>query len=359
LKGDRQTDPAETDRERIRDMIKISAAARIARALAFAALAAACTFDNSVAVAQEEPGPWIPPAGAVAGASSMEFQDAPAPSAGEYPPARGPVGETPPRLLAPVYRGPEGTAPPSHVPPASTPSFPDRSSPGHPPEASFPPPTRAPFPDSRRAPAPPAALPPARGVAPLPQAEPSGLDRKLERGFVALSAFSESAPPEADAAPSTSGDEPEAKRPLPPKPGPGEALKSSTGQFPYAATFGSLAAVLGAFFVFVWFQKRGSKRGAGALPPEVVEPLGTIPFVSRQALHVVRFGSKILLVNVTVGGSETLAEIDDPREAERILALCRRHRPDSLGRTFREVLGSPRPASGAASNDRSRGAAHA
>jgi hypothetical protein len=123
--------------------------------------------------------------------------------------------------------------------------------------------------------------------------------------------------------------------------------------------------VLGVFFLFVWFQKSRSKRGIGGLPPEVVEPLGTIPFVSRQALHVVRFGSKILLINVTAGGSETLAEIDDLREAERILALCRRNRPDPLGRTFREILGSGRDRAsvgregGSASADRSRGTAHA
>lgn len=345
-------------------MSKISAVAQVARVAAFAAFAAGTIFGSAFATAQEEPGPWMPPAGSVAGPSSVDMQEAPPPSAGSYPPARRPGGESSPRLLAPVYRGSEGTAPASHVAPASASPYPDRSSPGRSPQANLPATTRESFPNSRHAPVPPAALPPnvlppARGAAPLPPAEPSRLDREFDRGFVAPSAFATDVSPEADAAPSETGDGAEAKRLLPPKPGPGEALKSSTGQFPYAATFGSLAAVLGAFFIFVWFQKRGSKRGVGALPPEVVEPLGTIPFVSRQALHVVRFGSKILLVNVTIGGSETLAEIDDPREAERILALCRRHRPDSLGRTFREVLGAPRPAAGAASNDRSRGAAHA
>lgn len=337
-------------------MNQISAVAKSTRALAFAVFLAA-PFACTIAVAQEEPGPWIPPAGSVAEPSSREFQGVPAPSAETYPPPQGSGGQVPPRLLAPVYRGPEASAP--QGPSASAPAFAERPEAGRSHEAGVPSTTQAPFAGSRQAAPPPTALPPARGAVPLPQAEASTVDRKLERGFVSPSAFTADVSAEAAAAPAATGGEPEEKRPLPPKPGPGEALKSSTGKFPYAATFGSLAAVLGAFFVFVWFQKRGSKRGVGALPPEVVEPLGTIPFVSRQALHVVRFGSKILLVNVTIGGSETLAEIDDPREAERILALCRRNRSDSLGRTFREVLGTPRPGAGSSSNDRSRGAAHA
>jgi flagellar biogenesis protein FliO len=362
MNSDRDAVDAETDRERIRDMIKISAVAQVARVAAFAAFAAGSIFGPTFAGAQEEPGPWMPPAGSVAGPSSVDRQEAPAPSAGSYPPARGPGGEASPRLLAPVYRGPEATASAPHAAPAAANSYADRrlaDLAARPPEADYPPSSQSPFPNPQRTLVPPSALPAARIPAPLPPADSSRLARDFDRGFASPSSYATDVSPEADAAPSATGDDAEAKRPLPPKPGPGEALKSSTGQCPYAATFGSLAAVLGAFFIFVWFQKRGSKRGVGALPPEVVEPLGTIPFVSRQALHVVRFGSKILLVNVTIGGSETLAEIDDPREAERILALCRRHRPDSLGRTFREVLGSPRPATGAASNDRSRGAAHA
>lgn len=335
-------------------MIKISAVAR------FAAFVWASTLACAFAGAQDDPGPWIPPAGSVAGPSSADFQEGPAPSAGAYPPSQEPLGQAQPRRLAPVYRGPEGAAPAptSHALPHSGASYPERPFPGRPPEAAAQTAARSTFPIASPATTPPAALPPARGAAPLPPAERSSFEPEFDRGFVASTAFATDVSPESDAASSATGDGEAAKRPLPPKPEPGSPLKSSTGQFPFAATFGSLAAVLGAFFIFVWFQKRGSKRGVGALPPEVVEPLGTIPFVSRQALHVVRFGSKILLINVTAGGSETLAEIDDPREAERILALCRRHRPDPLGRTFREILGSPRPAA-AAPSDRSRGAAHA
>lgn len=366
MTDDRKAVDAEPDRERIRDMIEISAVAQVARVAAFAAFTATFALCGSIASAQEEPGPWIPPAGSVAGPSSLNLPESAEPPA-TYAPARDAAAPASPRLLSPVYRGPEEPAPASHSMPASGPAYasgPGYAGPpaGRPPESlaqAAPVPMQGSGPAYVASSAPPGALPPARRPAPLPPADPSDFERDFQRGLVAPSAFTADVSPEAEVPSSTTGDGAEAKRPLPPKPGPGEALKSSTGQFPYAATFGSLAAVLGAFFIFVWFQKRGSKRGVRALPPEVVEPLGTIPFVSRQALHVVRFGSKILLVNVTLGGSETLAEIDDPREAERILALCRRNRPDALGRTFREVLGTPRPAAGASSNDRSRGAAHA
>ncbi|HEV7282486.1 MAG TPA: flagellar biosynthetic protein FliO [Pirellulaceae bacterium] len=357
-------------------MMKISAAARKAL-LAFTTFAA--TFALSVALvrAQEEPGPWMPPEGSVAGPSSDQLLNAPPSAAGgayaapggsypaaggAYPAPSGAFDGNPPRQLAPIYREPGGGAPVSHAAPVAVPSFPGRPEPGPTFQGNLPRTAPAPLPSG-----PPNAFPPAQRPAPLPPAARQDIARALDpdfdigfdRGFAAPTGFDVEVSPEGAANTPATGGDAEAKRPLPPKPEPGEAHKSSTGQFPYAATFGSLAAVLGAFFIFVWFQKRGTKRGAGALPPEVVEPLGTVPFVSRQALHVVRFGSKILLINVTTGGSETLAEIDDPREAERILALCRRHRPDPLGRTFRDILGTPRPAATSAPAERGRGAAHA
>lgn len=360
MPGDREPVDAETDRERIRDMIQISAVAPKARVSALAALAATFAFSVAQVSAQEEPGPWMPPEGSVAGPSSENLPQERRPAPVGYPAPGGSFDGMPPRHLDPIYRGAEAGGPASHAAPVAAASFPSYSEPAYAQEANLPRPAPAPLPG-----VPPISFPPAQRPAPLPPAERPDLRRAVDhvsdRGVVSPIGFDAEVAPKAstDASATADGDGDEAKRLLPPKPEPGEALKSSAGQFPYAATFGSLAAVLGAFFIFVWFQKRGGKRGSGALPPEVVEPLGTVPFVSRQALHVVRFGSKILLINVTPGGSETLAEIDDPREAERILALCRRHRPDALGRTFREILGTPRPAAGPAPADRARGAVHA
>jgi len=44
------------------------------------------------------------------------------------------------------------------------------------------------------------------------------------------------------------------------------------------------------------------------------------------------------LVSVTPSGAETLTEITDPVEVERLAALCERDRPGSITSTFRNML---------------------
>lgn len=113
----------------------------------------------------------------------------------------------------------------------------------------------------------------------------------------------------------------------------------------------SLAIVLGAFLLLVWFSRKALPRANSTLPTEAVELLGKSVVGGKQQLQLLRIGNKLLLINVTATGAETLTEISDPNEVERLVAICTQNQPGSITATFRQVLsqfGSERPPSGSA-----------
>jgi flagellar biogenesis protein FliO len=118
----------------------------------------------------------------------------------------------------------------------------------------------------------------------------------------------------------------------------GPAAGNRSGLASGSAVVGSLAVVLGLFFVLAWAMRRTAPRGSMLLPTEVVEVLGRAPLASRQQVHLVRCGTKLLLVSVSPTGAETLTEITDPDEVTRLAGLCRQAHPDSVTATFRQVF---------------------
>jgi flagellar protein FliO/FliZ len=116
------------------------------------------------------------------------------------------------------------------------------------------------------------------------------------------------------------------------------AAKSYEGLGPLISTFGSLAAVVGLFLVIAWVLRRGGTRGSLILPGEVFEVLGRAPLTGRQQVHLLRCGSKLLLVSVTPGGAETLTEVTEPAEVDRLAGLCRQAHPNSATAAFRQVF---------------------
>jgi flagellar biogenesis protein FliO len=115
--------------------------------------------------------------------------------------------------------------------------------------------------------------------------------------------------------------------------------------------------VLGLFILVAWLTRRARPKGQQALPKEAVELLGRLPLAGRQQMHLVRVGGKLLLLSVTPAGAETLTEITDPQEVDRLSSLCQTNHPGSITETFRQVLSQferePAPAGfvGAASQD--------
>ena len=105
-----------------------------------------------------------------------------------------------------------------------------------------------------------------------------------------------------------------------------------------ATTFGGLAIVLGLFFVIVRLARKGRPKESTTLSAEVVEVLGRVPLAGRQQAQLIRVGNKLLLVALSTGVAETLTEITDPLEVDRLCGLCRQSRPTSATAAFRQVL---------------------
>ncbi len=136
-------------------------------------------------------------------------------------------------------------------------------------------------------------------------------------------------------------------RPLAP-PGSGEQARERSGLIRGTASGGpgstvltigsSLAIVLGLFLVFAWLLRRSTPGLAATLPAEVVEVLGRAPLTGRQQVHLLRLGHKLVLVSVDAGGAETLAEVTDPEEVDRLAGLCRQAQPNSASAAFRQVF---------------------
>ncbi|MBX3414592.1 MAG: flagellar biosynthetic protein FliO [Pirellulales bacterium] len=101
---------------------------------------------------------------------------------------------------------------------------------------------------------------------------------------------------------------------------------------------GSLAIVLGLFLLATWFLRRGAPSGASLLPRDALEMLGRAPLPGRQQMHLLRIGNKLLLVNVTQHGAETLTEITDPLEVDRLVGICQQRKPNSSTAAFQSVL---------------------
>jgi flagellar biosynthetic protein FliO len=100
----------------------------------------------------------------------------------------------------------------------------------------------------------------------------------------------------------------------------------------------SLAIVLGVFLLAAWFMRRAAPNGSLSLPGDVFEVLGRAPLGQRQQVHLLRCGSKLLLVSVTSSGAETLTEVADPVEVDRLAGLCRQAHPQSATAAFRQVF---------------------
>ncbi|MCA9249007.1 MAG: flagellar biosynthetic protein FliO [Planctomycetales bacterium] len=101
---------------------------------------------------------------------------------------------------------------------------------------------------------------------------------------------------------------------------------------------GALCLVLGAFFLVAWLVRKSMPAAAATLPADVAEPLGRILLAPRHYAHLIRLGNKLLLVSLSQAGAETLAEVTDPVEVDRLSGICRQTHPHSSTNAFRQVF---------------------
>lgn len=107
---------------------------------------------------------------------------------------------------------------------------------------------------------------------------------------------------------------------------------------PVVTVISSLTVVLGLFFAFVWVMRKNAGRGGSLLPKEAFEVLGRAPLMGRQQVQIVRFGNKLVLICISPDGVESLSELTDPVEIDRVAGLCRQGRSDSSTASFQRVL---------------------
>ena len=88
-----------------------------------------------------------------------------------------------------------------------------------------------------------------------------------------------------------------------------------------------LLAVIAAAFAVVAGATVVNKRRSLLLPPDVFEVLGEGNLGGPHAVRIGRFGPKTLLVGVSAGGCQTLAELTDPQATACIAAACRGVQP--------------------------------
>jgi flagellar biogenesis protein FliO len=113
---------------------------------------------------------------------------------------------------------------------------------------------------------------------------------------------------------------------------------SASGPRMLISVVGSLGAVLGLFFVLAWAMRRGASGSPALLPKEALEVLGRAPLAGRQQVYLVRLGNKLLLVSVSQAGVETLSEVTEPDEVQRLAGLCLQRQTNSAVLMFRQAL---------------------
>jgi len=80
---------------------------------------------------------------------------------------------------------------------------------------------------------------------------------------------------------------------------------------------GALAVVLGGFFLMTIFMR---KQNNTLLANEMMEPLGSVQIAPKVRLHMVRFGSRILVLHIAGQNVQRVAELEDPEEVAKFLA---------------------------------------
>lgn len=123
--------------------------------------------------------------------------------------------------------------------------------------------------------------------------------------------------------------------PLPPN---GSEPRRSPGATSPWTTFGLLAVIIVAVLAIARIWKKHGPLSSTALPPEAVELLGRKMIDQRNIIHLVRIGSRIVVVGASPQGLSTLAEIDDPIEVDLLAGLCLRRNGDGKSPSFRTLF---------------------
>lgn len=91
----------------------------------------------------------------------------------------------------------------------------------------------------------------------------------------------------------------------------------------WSTTGGALALVVVLILVAAKAFRRSGASGPLTLPEEAVQVLGRRSIDYQHAIHLVRCGSRILVLGSSQGGLTSLAELTDRDEVDALAELCR------------------------------------
>ena len=84
---------------------------------------------------------------------------------------------------------------------------------------------------------------------------------------------------------------------------------------------GALAVVLGTFFLVTQFMR----KQAHSLPThDAMEALGAVPITPKVKLHLVRLGTRVLVLHIAGDSVQPVAEVSDPDEVSTLLSASSR-----------------------------------
>ena len=122
--------------------------------------------------------------------------------------------------------------------------------------------------------------------------------------------------------------------------GPQEATSTTTfdtshQQLPIRKVGGALAVVVGGFFLLTQLMR---KRNPGTTAHALMEPLGCVQIAPKIRLHLVRLGTRILVLHISGQNVQRVAELVAPNEVEPLLAASRQLQPNALPISIHELV---------------------
>lgn len=109
----------------------------------------------------------------------------------------------------------------------------------------------------------------------------------------------------------------------------GTTKKPQRGTGSMLRTIGALIFVVALIMIGSKFLRKHAPRLNGGIPDEAMQVLGKRAIGQKQVVHLVRLGSRILVIGGSPTGLQTLAEITDPIEVDFLSGMCQQDAPES------------------------------
>lgn len=113
-------------------------------------------------------------------------------------------------------------------------------------------------------------------------------------------------------------------------------------EIPYIDSLGTagtgLVLVVGLFLLCMSLMRRGGPSPTAPLPRDAVAVLGRVPLTPKQFAHLLQVGNKLVLVSITGERTDTITEVTEPAEVDRLLTLCMKGSKGSSSAEFQRML---------------------